>query len=274
MSKSPLQRALEDLWGRHKADLHKIGEDYRQNTLLPICRQYGITYSPPVDSDPFCFSHDSMEFTTLEEAERHGFFLNVVWRDLNIVTFGGMPFAHYVPSVTDRDIGNLPSLAREFAIKAHGDQLYGKEHPYSVHLDEVAEIVRTVTDVPEAIVVAYLHDVLEDTDTPADEILTEFGPFVLGQVMALTDPEGPNRKERKRILHERISTFDESYRVALMVKAADRLANIRQCHKTRHPLMDMYRKEHEAFHKAAFRQGLCDPLWEEMVRLFNLRSAS
>ena len=56
--------------------------------------------------------------------------------------------------------------AREFAIKAHGDQMYGDE-PYIVHLDEVAGILHEFgimeTIFTNAYIVAYLHDTIEDT---------------------------------------------------------------------------------------------------------------
>jgi len=64
--------------------------------------------------------------------------------------------------------------AREFAVKAHGDQMYGK-FKYSYHLDQVkSELMKlehSGWDVHEdAYVVAYLHDVLEDTDTTYGQV--------------------------------------------------------------------------------------------------------
>jgi (p)ppGpp synthase/HD superfamily hydrolase len=60
------------------------------------------------------------------------------------------------------------SKAREFAIKAHGEQKYG-EFPYSVHLDEVATIAKPYGESAE--IVAYLHDVIEDTSVTKKERL-------------------------------------------------------------------------------------------------------
>jgi (p)ppGpp synthase/HD superfamily hydrolase len=56
----------------------------------------------------------------------------------------------------------VKNKAKEFAIIAHGDQKYG-EHPYSVHVDEVAHIASEYGELDEA--VAFLHDVVEDTET-------------------------------------------------------------------------------------------------------------
>lgn len=80
--------------------------------------------------------------------------------------------------------------AREFAIQAHGDQRYGRM-PYSYHLDQVASKLRELEDygwnVPEeAYVVAYLHDVLEDTEVTYEELYQKFGVNVAVPVALLS----------------------------------------------------------------------------------------
>ncbi|MFA6234650.1 MAG: hypothetical protein WC824_10770, partial [Bacteroidota bacterium] len=53
--------------------------------------------------------------------------------------------------------------AREFAIKAHGDQKYG-DQPYVVHLDAVKDLVLgyNCDNLRRATDGAFLHDILED----------------------------------------------------------------------------------------------------------------
>ena len=159
----------------------------------------------------------------------------------------------------------MSTNARAFAATAHGDQKYGAQ-PYVVHLDEVAEIVSSVDAGEPARAVAYLHDVLEDTSVTADVIERDFGPFVRRCVEIVTDPPGASRKDRKALLHERLKAVPESEKLALIVKAADRLANVRSSARDNPGLLSMYRKEHAAFRDAAFRPGLCDELWAEMER--------
>ena len=55
-----------------------------------------------------------------------------------------------------------------------------------------------------------------------------------------------------------------------MVKAADRLANIKASLETNQKKLNLYLEEHEQFYAAAFRPGLCDPLWEEILRSLDL----
>jgi hypothetical protein len=55
-----------------------------------------------------------------------------------------------------------------------------------------------------------------------------------------------------------------------VVKAADRLANVRSCLVDQHNgMLAVYRKEHPTFRRAAYREGLCEPLWRELDALLN-----
>jgi len=84
--------------------------------------------------------------------------------------------------------------ARNFALYAHANQMYGTS-PYIVHLDAVASIARKYDKSAE--IIAYLHDVIEDTDIEINEIVKEFGVFVANCVSILSDEPGESRKERK-----------------------------------------------------------------------------
>jgi (p)ppGpp synthase/HD superfamily hydrolase len=161
--------------------------------------------------------------------------------------------------------------ARTFAAEAHTGQTYG-EGPYTVHLAEVVAIVRTVDDSKLVESVAWLHDVLEDTATTAVELAEMFGAPVAIAVAMVTDPEGyPNRKTRKAELHRRLADLDPEVsapaRLALLVKVADRVANLRACVASGDSRLKMYQREHAAFRDAAYRPGLCDALWSEMNAL-------
>lgn len=167
--------------------------------------------------------------------------------------------------------------ARDFAVRAHKDQKYGSD-PYAVHLDAVAALVSSLGPdwtrlkpraVTELLIVAYLHDVVEDTDVAREDIESRFGETVAAAVDLLTDCPGKNRKERKAKTYARLAAVDEHSdwpgTLALVVKAADRLANMRACARDGNKsLMKMYIKEHVDFRRAAFRSELCDLLWDEI----------
>ncbi len=157
--------------------------------------------------------------------------------------------------------------ARSFAIKAHGDQRYG-EYPYSVHLDEVANIASEYGD--QAEVVAYLHDVVEDTEVTVNEIESIFGSLVARCVAILSDEPGETRKTRKAATYKKMGLVQGEENLALLVKAADRLANMRACIRIQDEgFLDMYKSEHNVFREAAYRPNLCENIWQEIEKIQN-----
>ena len=159
----------------------------------------------------------------------------------------------------------MPEEARSFAVAAHGGQRYG-DLPYSFHLDEVAALLAPYGS--QAQIIGYLHYVIEDTAVTESDIRDRFGPLIADCVSLLTDPSGSSRAERKAATYARLATVNGPTEVALLVKAADRLANVRSCVRgDRRGLMTVYRNEHASFRRSAYRAGLCDPLWRELDTL-------
>ncbi|MFM7541536.1 MAG: HD domain-containing protein [Planctomycetota bacterium] len=164
----------------------------------------------------------------------------------------------------------LVKKARDFAEKAHADQKYGMG-PYLRHLEDVAAIA--AHHGPEAMAISFLHDVLEDVKGCSIEQLEEqFGHKIAKCVAICTDEPGETRMERKQRTNLKMAAVSGEWEVALVVKAADRLANVRE--SARSALLDpgnkhlpRYRTEHPEFRKAAHRPGLCDAIWEELDRL-------
>ncbi|MDH6169095.1 (p)ppGpp synthase/HD superfamily hydrolase [Variovorax boronicumulans] len=162
---------------------------------------------------------------------------------------------------------STPEAARNYAIAMHGDQKYGP-HPYVHHLDAVVALLQPYGE--KARVVGYLHDVVEDTDATVPDVQARFGDLVARCVSLLTDAPGANRKERKARTYAAMALVTGDEELALVVKAADRLANVRACVADGHrQLWDTYRGEHPTFRAAAFRAGQCDPLWAELDLLLS-----
>lgn len=154
--------------------------------------------------------------------------------------------------------------ARNFATWAHKDQTYGYDEPYTVHLDAVAQLVG---DNDTAKAVAYLHDVVEDTAETVRDVENHFGSFIAECVALVTDEPGANRKERKAATHAKLAKVGTAHHLALLVKTADRTANVEACvAKGNRGLLQMYRKEQEAFKAAVYRPRLCDHLWSRIEK--------
>ncbi|MCG7496462.1 HD domain-containing protein [Vibrio sp. Of7-15] len=157
--------------------------------------------------------------------------------------------------------------AQTFARERHKNQNYG-DLPYYRHLDEVAEIASPFGNL--AMIVAQLHDVLEDTDTTVDEIAHEFGFTVANAVFFVTDCEHDNRLIRKKNMNKNLACLnveDDAGRLALLVKSCDRLANLRASKRISSYHFERYQKEHADFRAAVYRPGLCEAIWWEIEQL-------
>lgn len=159
----------------------------------------------------------------------------------------------------------MKKLARHFAIESHGHQRYGQQ-PYIAHLDAVAMLLTPYGE--EAQVIGYLHDIVEDTPVTIAEIAEKFTPFISRCVGLLTDAPGESRKERKTKTYARLRGVEGDEQLALIVKTADRLANVTASFRDDNQrLLTMYADEHAVFESSVFRPDLCDPLWAELNSL-------
>ena len=126
------------------------------------------------------------------------------------------------------------SGAIDLAKRAHAGQMRrGSETPYIVHPLRVALILLDVAEQKDAPVICagVLHDVLEDSDTPQDDIEDDFGPQVLDMVLALTHPdqrEGESAFDRNKRMFENMQWSGRDVHV---VKSADRLDNLITAHQ-------------------------------------------
>ena len=62
-----------------------------------------------------------------------------------------------------------------------------------------------------------------------------------------------------------MSSVSGELELALLVKTADRLANINACIEDGHSKkLAMYQKEHEIFKQSVYRKNLCESLWYQL----------
>ncbi len=158
---------------------------------------------------------------------------------------------------------NMKHMVRDaeiFAVAAHGNQQYGF-HPYYKHLKDVVDICEPYG--AERQVLAWLHDVLEDTTCKQEQLIHVFDPLIARYCYLLSDPVAPSRTERKKLLNVVLSDAETPSSV-LIVKAADRLANVRHSDLGNTIMIEKYRKEHFSFKTACYRDRLCDQIWNEL----------
>jgi guanosine-3',5'-bis(diphosphate) 3'-pyrophosphohydrolase len=116
--------------------------------------------------------------------------------------------------------------ALEFAAQRHSGQTRKKNGaPYINHPIAVAEILARVGGVTDAAVLqaAFLHDLLEDTDTSAQEIADRFGHQVLSLVGEVTDDKSLPKQERKQAQLQGAASLSIA---AKLIRIGDKISNV------------------------------------------------
>jgi guanosine-3',5'-bis(diphosphate) 3'-pyrophosphohydrolase len=174
-----------------------------------------------------------------------------------------------------KDFDDDLMAAIEFATSYHGDQMYG-DKPYLHHLMQVAMVlprfgfhpgVGSEADQQRArnlILAAAMHDVVEDTSCTREDVAEVFGEAVALLVYAVSNEPGKNRRERHAKTHHKLIEIAD----AMILKLADRIANIETCHATKSPLLGMYRREWPDF-KLKLKSATKAPpeMWTYLERL-------
>ena len=145
------------------------------------------------------------------------------------------------------------------SIDAHHGQKYGS-FAYDFHLNHVCEILIKfgILDII-LLVSAWLHDIIEDTEWTKEDVEREFGNVVAQLVDNVTDAPGKNRKERKAKTFIKIIKDKRS----VLLKLADRIANVKHSLKVRSKHLSMYVNEHEEF-SLQLRNSYDDPTLTKM----------
>ncbi len=165
----------------------------------------------------------------------------------------------YITHKEDRD---LIEKAYHFAALKHKDQYRRSGEPYIQHPIEVAYICVQLQSGPATIASAFLHDVVEDTDTTIEDIGKMFGEDVQKIVDALT------KIQRMKLSHMTAEDFEaEDHRKiflgmakdvrVIIVKLADRLHNMRTLDSLApHRQIALAKETLEVFAPIAHRLGI------------------
>ncbi|MBM3715666.1 MAG: HD domain-containing protein, partial [Actinobacteria bacterium] len=126
--------------------------------------------------------------------------------------------------------GDLVIIERAYAVadKAHDGQKRQSGEPYITHPLAVAQILAELGLGPKAIAAALLHDTVEDTGYPLDELAADFGDEVAMLVDGVTklDRVKYGDSAQAETVRKMIVAMSRDIRV-LLIKLADRLHNAR-----------------------------------------------
>ena len=121
--------------------------------------------------------------------------------------------------------------AIKFAVDAHANtERRGKGFPYVIHVLEAMEIVASMTNDPELLAAAALHDTVEDTDVTLEDLRREFGDRVAAIVCSESDvmvegqSEAQSWRARKQVAIDRLAAASHESKI---VALGDKLSNMR-----------------------------------------------
>jgi GTP diphosphokinase / guanosine-3',5'-bis(diphosphate) 3'-diphosphatase len=117
-----------------------------------------------------------------------------------------------------------------FAKDLHDGQYRISEEPYIIHPLEVAKILAELKADTNTIIAAFLHDILEDTDTKPEEIEIRFSTDVLNLVQGVTKLgklQFKSTEERQAENFRRMFVAMANDVRIILLKLADRLHNMR-----------------------------------------------
>jgi len=165
---------------------------------------------------------------------------------------------------------DLLAKAVATAALAHREQLYGGKL-YVAHLAAVVFNLhrlgflqlRLEEDLFNALEIAgWLHDVVEDTPMTLEKVRSEFGDDVAELVGAVTTEPGANRKARNAATYPKIAKLPG----AVLLKLADRIANVEESWATKDTRLFMYQREYRDFRKALRDPGYvpAQEMWKHL----------
>ena len=166
-----------------------------------------------------------------------------------------------LPSTLTEDEAFQVRKAEAFAILHHGDQKYGTR-PYLYHLQRVVEVLGRFS-VEEVCLLqsGFLHDVIEDTPTSREDVERMFGEDVADIVDRVSYVQDySDHKDKLRKTYARIREREES----VVLKVADRIANIEQNLREGGKIWNRYQKEYPEFRDTLRIRGWGEDLWDHL----------
>lgn len=130
---------------------------------------------------------------------------------------------------SEEDIA-LVEKAYKFAKKLHDGQFRVSGEPYIIHPVEVAKILAGLEVDTHTVIAAFLHDILEDTETKPETVEELFGTDVLNLVQGVTKLgklQFKSKEERQAENFRRLFIAMANDIRVIFLKLADRLHNMR-----------------------------------------------
>lgn len=157
---------------------------------------------------------------------------------------------------------NIVQEAINFAFQAHGDTIRkGDQKPAVYHALETMSIVASLTNDPEIIAAAVLHDVVEDTPVTLEEVQDRFGERVAYLVSSETEDKKRERPasqtwlERKQ---EALDVIETTHDIGVkLIFLGDKLSNMRSFYaikkEKKEHMWDAFNQKDPEMHRYYYR---------------------
>lgn len=160
------------------------------------------------------------------------------------------------------------------AARMHGLQEYDK-FPYVKHLKDVANVLMEFgyNEYSDECIAAWGHDMVEDCPISYQYLKKEFGEIIANIIYDVTDELGKTRIEKK------VKTYPKTRgnQQAVVLKLADRIANVTNSMVKNPTKFKMYLKEHSEFKEALYipnemdKIGKLDRMWDRLENLLGIK---
>lgn len=124
--------------------------------------------------------------------------------------------------------------SRELAVRAHGDQ---RDRDGSFHIAHVARVAETAPQSDPYQRVAWLHDVLEDSEVGINRLRDRLPKEEVEAVLLLTHDADESYED---YIDRLAQAQGDAGLLARAVKEADMLDNLRRCARARDPAVGQY----------------------------------
>ena len=171
------------------------------------------------------------------------------------------------------------NIAKQLAYDLHSNQKYGKDLPYSVHLDMVnitclryaAYYFPNKDEFLDVVAACFLHDTLENCNITYNDLRDFSSENIADIVYCVTNELGKSREERYSRTYPKI----KSNRFAVFVKLCDRIANTLFSLTTENYWKNMYGYSvFIPFKEALYTPGQYEEMWAELEMLSKIKLKS
>lgn len=160
--------------------------------------------------------------------------------------------------------------AEQIATHLHSNQTYDDIFPYIKHIKDVVDTAQSFGFSGDYIIACFLHDGIEDSRLSYNKIKKIFNENCAELVLSVTNASNlRNRKEKFAATYTNLRNYPHG----IIVKLADRIANVEHGIRFESEQLQMYKKEYPEFRDKLFAASPenCKEMWFHLDKLMGYK---